>query len=122
MKRLDELDTPLTSSSELHDYILKVRNLCRDFYMELDFAATELQQNLATLPVAENSGGAIFGGFTSRIRARQVAACLRRASEAQKYSGGQAVKAWVMFKRVFAPEIDAAQGKKGKKPAFNVAE
>jgi hypothetical protein len=122
MKRLDELDSPLNTSTELHDYVKKVRDLCRDFYMELEFAATELQQNLATLPVAESSGGAIFGGITSRIRARQVAACLRRAGEAQKYSGGQAVKAWAMFKRVFAPEIDAANGKNGKKPAFNVGE
>lgn len=121
MKRLDELDSPLNTASELENFCKKLRDLERDFYMELAFAAEQLQQNLATLPVAGSSGG-MFGAANSRVRAKMVADSLRRAAEAHKYSGGQAVKVWRQFVKVYAPEIDAARNKNSKRPTFKVNE
>jgi len=118
-QRIDELDMGLTSSSELQEYVKRVRDLCRDMYMELEFAAEVLQANLSTIP-AVDSNGQKMGRIASRRRAKKVANCLRRAGEAQKYCGAQAVKTWAMFARSFAPEIDAARGKTAV-PKFKVA-
>lgn len=117
MKRIDELDSPLNTAGELEKYCKKLRDLERDFYMELEFAAQVLEQNLATLPTVDNVG--VLGGAASKVRAKLVANNLRRAAEAHKYSGGQAVKTWRAFVKAFAPEIDAARGKT-KKPTFDV--
>lgn len=119
--RIDELDMGLNSSSDLREYVKRVRDLSRDFYMELEFAAQVLQQNLSTVPAVDPRGGHL-GRFASRRRARKVAACLKRAAEAQKYAGGQAAKTWAMFVAHFAPEIDAARTWKPAKPAFSVGE
>lgn len=118
MRRLDELDSPLNSSQELREYVKRVKDLCRDLYMELEYGAEILQKNLGTLPTATGGHG-LIGAVSSRVRARQVAASIRRGAEAQKYCGGQAVKAWTMFVRQYAPEIEAASGK-SKRPAFKV--
>lgn len=120
--RIDELDTGLASSSELQEYISRVRDLCRDLYIELEFGAEVLQQNLSTL-VAQDARGQQVGRIASRRRAKKVAHCLRRAAEAQKYSGGQAVKTWSMFVTNFAEEIEQARGRRPvKAPTFKVAE
>ena len=106
--RIKELDSPLNSSQELGRYLRKLRDLCRDVYLEISFAADELQENLSTLPVADsryNSG--VMGSANSKLRARKVAGCLRRGAEAQKYVGTQAVRTWREFTRAFAPEIEA---------------
>jgi hypothetical protein len=123
VKRLDELNISLNSSSALETYIKKLRDAERDFYIEISFAAEELQGNLSTLPVVGSGGGGLLGKTKSRIRAKKVANNLRRAAEAHRHAGGMAVKTWVMFVRDFAPEIDAALGRtSGKKPGFKVAE
>lgn len=122
MKRIDELNIALNSSSALETYVKKLREIERDLYMELAFAADQLQANLSTLPVANASYGGVLGGTQSKLRARKVANNLRRASEAHRAAGGMVVKTWAQFVRDFAPEIDAAFGKSGKKPTFKVAE
>jgi uncharacterized protein YigA (DUF484 family) len=119
--RIDELDMGLTSASELQEYIKRVRDLTRDLFMELEFAAEVLQQNLSTIP-AVDSNGQQMGRIASRRRAKKVANCLRRAGESQKYCGGQAVKTWAMFVQSFAPEIEAERRKHPVKPGFKVAE
>jgi hypothetical protein len=121
MKRIDELDSPLNTASELEGYTKKLRDLYHDLYVELEFAAQVLQENLSTLPVADSQFGGAMGAANSRIRARRVANQLRKAAEATKYSGGQSVKTWREFIRAFAPEIDAARNP-GKKPTFKVDE
>lgn len=121
MKRIDELDSSLSSASELEQYVKKVRELYRDLYLELEFAAEILQQNLATLPTVNADGEdrvGVFGSVQSRVRAKRVADNLRRAAEASKYSGAQAVKTWREFVKTFAPELDAARAK-AKKPKFD---
>jgi hypothetical protein len=121
MKRIDELDSPLNTATELERYLKKVRDLYRDLYIELEWAAQILQENLSTLPVVGSDGerrtGAL-GSVNSRVRAKLVADNLRRAAEASKYSGGQAVKTWRQFVKTFAPEIDAARTR-AKKPKFD---
>lgn len=120
MKRIDELNSPLNTASELEGYLKKVKDLYRDLYMELTFAAEVLQQNLATLPVIDSrANGGILGGANSRLRARRVANQLRKAAEASKYAGGQSVKTWREFTRAFAPEIDAKRAG-SKRPKFEV--
>lgn len=121
MKRIDELDSPLSSATELEKYLKKVRDLYRDLYIELEWAAEILQQNLSTLPVVNAEGerrGGALGSVHSRVRAKLVADNLRRAAEASKYSGAQAVKTWRQFVKTFAPEIDAARAKT-RKPKFD---
>ncbi len=125
MKRIDELDSPLNTATELEAYLKKVRDLYRDLYIELEWAAEILQQNLATLPTVGADGerrtGAM-GSVHSRVRAKMVADNLRRASESSKYAGAQAVKTWRQFVKTFAPEIDAARNKGTNKPKFKVDE
>jgi hypothetical protein len=120
MKRIEELDSPLNTATELEKYTKKLRDLYHDLYVELEFAAQVLQENLATLPVADSKVNGPMGAANSRIRARRVANQLRRAAEASKYSGGQSVKVWREFVRAFAPEIDAARNPNKKKPTFDV--
>jgi hypothetical protein len=106
-RRIDELDSPLNTSTELEKYLSNLQRLCKDLYVELQFGAELLQQNLATLPVADaRYNGGMVGSATSRIRAKRVANNLRRAAEAAKFGGGQAVKTWREFTRAFAPEIE----------------
>lgn len=121
MKRIDELDSPLNTASELEKYLKKVRDLYRDLYIELEWAADELQQNLATLPTVNAEGeqrNGVMGSIHSKARAKLVADNLRRAAESSKYSGAQAVKTWRQFVKTFAPELDAARTK-SKKPKFD---
>lgn len=120
MKRIDELDSPLNTTKELETYLGRVRELHRDLYMDLSFAAEVIQQNLSTLPVADSKAGA-FGATHSRVRARKVARCLRRAADANKYAGAQAVKTWREFIRSFAPEIEMIRnGGKKTQPKFEL--
>lgn len=119
MKRIDDLDSPLNTASELEKYTKKLRDLYHDLYVELEFGAQVLQENLSTLPVAQSKFGGSVGAANSRMRAKRVANQLRKAAEATKYSGGQSVKTWREFIRIFAPEIDAARNP-GKKPDFKV--
>ena len=120
MKRVDELNSPLNTATELEKYLNKVKELERDLYMELSFAAEVLQQNLSTLPASDGRGG-IMGTVSSKVRAKRVANNLRRAAEASKYSGAQAVKTWREFVKAFAPEIDARRHpNRQKKSGFTV--
>lgn len=121
MKRIDELDSPLNTATELEKYTRRLRDLFHDLYVELEFGAQVLQENLSTLPVADSKFGGAAGAANSRMRAKRVANQLRKAAEAAKYSGGQSVKTWREFVRTFAPEIDAARNP-GKKPTFKVDE
>lgn len=118
-KRMDELESNLSSSTELENYVNRVRALCRDLYMELEFGSELLQKNLSTLPVADSGKGPV-GKISSKLRAKKVADNLRRAAEAHKYAGGQATKTWTMFVKSFAPEIEQARNK--KRAGFDVKE
>lgn len=127
MKRMDELDSPLNTASELEAYIKRLQDLYRDLYLELEWGAEILQQNLSTLPVADPTARkfnyGVMSTTNSRVRAKQVADNLRRAAEASRYSGGQAVKTWRSFVKAFAPEIDAARAQgPHKRPKFKVDE
>lgn len=102
MKRINELASPLDSAKALNTYVTKVRELHRDLYMELSFAAETLQQNLATITIPGENGKNRSRAY-SRIQARRVSNCLRRAADSQKYAGGQAVKCWREFTKTFAP-------------------
>jgi hypothetical protein len=121
MKRIDDLDSPLNTASELEGYLKKIRDLYKELYLEVSFAAELLQQNLATLPVANSRmTGGVAGSANSRVRAKLVADNLRRIAESNMYCGGQAVKTWRQFTKTFAPEIEATRMKNPKQPQFRV--
>ena len=83
-ERVSELaDAELFTSTALHDFVIRVRDLCRDIAYILQFQADTLQASLATLPVV----GSKYGPMASRVRARSVAWCLRSAAEAIQHSG-----------------------------------
>jgi hypothetical protein len=119
MKRMEELDSPLNTLSEVEGYLKKAREHERDMYIEFNMAAEVLTQNLATLPVANSRLGGPFSGMNSRIRARMVARNLLQAAEAHRFAAGRAVKTWRDLLKAFAPEIDAAR-RKTARPKFDV--
>jgi hypothetical protein len=122
-RRIDELDSPLHTATELEAYLKRVQDLYKDLYMELSWGAEVLQKNLSTIPVADSKHqGGVRGSTVSKIRARKVANHLKRASEASKYAGGEAVKTWREFTRSFAPEIEAIRQKRQTRPSFRVNE
>lgn len=122
MKRIDELESDLNTASKLEAYLKKVKELYKDLYLELNFAAEELQENLATLPVMDSKlpNGGVVGSANSKVRAKLVADCLRRIAESSMYCGGEAVKTWRQFTKAFAPEIEATRRKNPPKPRFRV--
>jgi hypothetical protein len=125
MKRIDEridgLDADLNTSSGLEEYLGKLKELFKELYLELNFAAEELQENLATLPVQDSrfSNGGVVGSANSKVRAKLVADNLRRIAESCMYSGGGAVKTWQQFVKTLAPEIETRKQKQAK-PRFRL--
>ena len=118
-RRIDELESPLNTATELEKYCKKIQDLFKDLYMELGWGAEILQRNLSTIPVADSKyNGGVLGSTVSKIRARRVANNIRRASEASKYAGAQAVKTWREFTKSFAPEIEAVR-RKTAQPKFD---
>lgn len=104
-ERLKELaDAELYTSTALHEYTSRVRNLCRDLAYIIEFQGDTLQATLATLPVVDGK----YGSLSSRARARAVAACMRTAAEAVTHAGKLTVKSWALYVKYFVPE--------GKKP------
>lgn len=100
-ERVSELaDAELFTSTALHDFVIKVRDLCRDVAYILQFQADTLQASLATLPVV----GSKYGSMASRTRARAVAWCLRAAAEAIQHAGKLTVKAWALFQKYYVHE------------------
>lgn len=109
-ERVSELaDAELFTSTALHDFVIKVRDLCRDVAYILQFQADTLQASLATLPVV----GSKYGSLASRVRARSVAWCMRSAAEAIQHAGKLTVKAWSLFQKYYVAEQQKpAAGKK----------
>ena len=124
---IDQLDSDLNTSQELEKYLKKVRDISRDMFMELAFAADILQANLSTLPVAANispnTAALVGSGNHSKIRARKVARRLRKAAAAQKNVGVEAVRTWREFTRSFAPEIESRRiaGRGNRRPQFTIS-
>lgn len=109
----------LNSSSALREYTRLARDIQKELYLELEFAASVLRPALETIPAAVNSRG-VPANVNSKMRAKQVADCLRRAAEANKHAAAMNAKAWAMFIRNFAPELEQAKNK--AKPQFKVNE
>jgi hypothetical protein len=100
-ERVSELaDAELFTSTALHDFVIKVRDLCRDVAYILQFQADTLQASLATLPVVNGR----YGAMSSRARARVVAWSLRSAAEAVQHAGKLTVKAWALFQKYYVSE------------------
>jgi hypothetical protein len=100
-ERVKELaDAELYTSSALHEFVTRVRNLCRDLAYILQFQAETLKASLSTLPVADSK----YGPMASRMRARAVAWCLSSAAEAITHAGKLTVKAWSLFQRYYVAE------------------
>lgn len=110
--KIDELsEVELLSASQLKQLTIIVRDLCRDLSWVLDYQAEVLEANLATLPVPDGR----FGGMSSRVRAKQVAWCLRAAADAVQHAGKNSVKCYALFVKHF---VRAEQTK--PKPKFEI--
>lgn len=121
-ERFDELESDLNTSSALEEYLNKLKGLFKELYLELNFAAEELQANLSTLPVQDSrlANGGVVGSANSKVRAKLVADNLRRMAESCMYSGANAVKTWQQFVKTFAPEIDTMRKKKPAQRQFRL--
>lgn len=106
----DLAQAELFTTSALHEFVTKVRDLDRDIAYILEFQADTLQATLATLPVVD----AKYGSLSSRARARAVAGCIRGAAEATKHAARLTVKAWALFQKYYVPEGKRTGGKKKK--------
>lgn len=115
-ERVKELaDAELYTSTALHEYTTRVRNLCRDLAYVQEFQAETLQATLATLPVVDGK----YGSLSSRARARTVAICMRSAAEAITHAGKLTVKAWALYLKYYVPENKRPGAKNKKKFDIN---
>ncbi|WP_158896001.1 hypothetical protein [Amycolatopsis anabasis] len=108
----------LDSSTALRRYVDLARDLHKDLYFELEFASSELRVALQGIPPALTARG-VPASVNSKLRAKQVADAFRRAAEADKHAAAMLAKAWVLFIRNFAPELEEAK-RKTARPLFKI--
>lgn len=109
----------LVSSSALRDYTKLGRDIQKDLYLELEFGASILRPALESIPPAVSARG-VPVNVNQKVRAKQVADLLRKAAEANKHAAAMITKAWSLYLRNYAPELE--QAKKNAKPQFKVNE
>lgn len=98
----------LGSNEELHAYLVDLRSVLYELYIDISFAAEILQGNLRSIKGVKNT-----------LRARIVAGVLRKAAEGCKMAAGQTAATWTAFETRFAEELAAAP-KKAKKERFKI--
>ena len=110
-KRIEELSQiDLADNKALATYARTGRDLCRDLAAELEFAAEQLVEALASI-----GGNPRLLGADARVRARLVARHMARAAEAVRVAGASLVACRASFERHFEAEL--AQVRKTSKPA-----
>ncbi|GLY81808.1 hypothetical protein [Actinoallomurus iriomotensis] len=111
--RIPELESiEWKGSKSVADYSRTGRDLARDFAWELHSSADELQAILSA-----QKGHPLLLGLDVKIRARRVAAHLRRAAEGQVGVAAALVKLNAEYKRQFVAPAAAAKAKtKTKRP------
>jgi hypothetical protein len=116
MRRIDDLaNIDLDNSEALAEYLRRLNRLYKDLTMEVGYSSDEILENLASVP-----GHAAAFGVDSRIRAKWVVSPLVKARESTEYAGGQIVRANILFRKYFAPELEKAEtGRKPAKPKFS---
>lgn len=102
-KKLDVIE--LDRGSALRLYLRTVRDINKELYLELAFGADALQAALAETPLAE-SGDGFLSGVKQSLRAKQVANMIRRSADSSRFAAKEANRAWVLYKRFYAPEGD----------------
>lgn len=103
------------ASSHIHDYCNNVRTLMRPLVSELHVSAEELE---AALKHVRSVNPHAFG-LDSKVRARLVAAHLRRASEAAEVICASAVRTYLSFRKHYVAEIDMTAKNRGRNFQFD---
>ncbi|AOS65006.1 hypothetical protein [Actinoalloteichus hymeniacidonis] len=96
------------STSSIKEYCTKGRDLLRPLHHELAVSAEEMQVVLTYVP-----------GVDSRVRARLVAAHLRRASAAVEVANLEIVRTFLSFQRHFTQELSQAKRTPRRKFEFD---
>jgi hypothetical protein len=103
------------ASSHIHDYCNNIRTLMRPLVSELHVSAEELE---AALKHVKSVNPQAFG-LDSRVRAKLVAAHLRRASEAAEVMCASAVRTYLSFRKHYVAEIDMTAKNRGRNFQFD---
>jgi hypothetical protein len=110
-KRIPELQSiEFQGSKSVADYSRVGRDLSRDLAWEYHESAYELQAALS-----RQKGHPLLLGLDVRIRAKRVAAHLKRAAEGQAGVAAALVKLNAEYKRQFVDPAQEAKRKKNKK-------
>ncbi len=104
-----------TDNHHIKDYCKRVRKATHMLGLEIAMAGAELQAALGQVPPAQGSG---VLGLGQKWRARQVASHLNRAAEALKAAAASATRTYAAFRRHYAPELDAVNGRRKSRPRF----
>lgn len=72
---------------------------------EYAFAAELLRKILLRTPLSNPSTGLMSGGYDPKRTPRRIAAYLKRAADAQRYSEGQIKAAWKLFERAYVIQV-----------------
>ncbi|MDN3356108.1 hypothetical protein [Actinomadura sp. DC4] len=109
--RIPELQSiEFKGSESVADYSRAGRDLARDLGYELHESAAELQAALAA-----QKGHPLLLGLDVKLRARRVAAHLKRAAEGQVGVAAALVKMNAEYKRQFVDPAQANRSKQRKK-------
>ena len=95
------------TGSDIRNYTETTRKLARALAMELEFSAQELEAALRDLPP-----GSGVSRLAMRRKARSVARHLRRAAEAQRAVGVEAVRTWGSLRKHFEYLVKRKKHKK----------
>lgn len=106
MGTIYEIDsTEVGNNVELKEFLDRTIKLNHDLYIDMHFAADQLQAVLTTVK-----------GIKNYARARLISAQMRVAAECHKSAAYALKKTWGKFQQQFAAELAAAPSNKKKVP------
>lgn len=115
-RRIPELESiEFKGSKSVADYSRSGRDLARDLAWEFHASADELQAALS-----RQKGHPLLLGLDVRIRAKRVAAHLKRAAEGQAGVATALVKLNAEYRRQFVDPAQAAKAKKNNKKSWEL--
>lgn len=87
-------DIDVSSSKGLQEYCMKVRDMCRDLYLEIHYASDQVYELLAALPRS-----------TARHDAKMVRIPLVKLADQMRLNGGLAMRTWATFQAKYETEM-----------------
>lgn len=104
-KRMEGLaENELSNNEEFRQYCNDARKEYHDFYIELNWAADQMEARLANIK-----------GILNRARAKKIANGLRASAEDSRSGAAKIQATWTKFQQEFAEELRTARSSK-KKP------